>query len=100
VSESGVISVRVDGYGEYATTVEGLDLMIGKYLPASPRDLRARVREMYGEDRCQGHIPEDVGDFSTFGESVYCDGRCRIESTPKTVTECLMVLADLHGYSA
>ncbi|MBD3004588.1 hypothetical protein [Streptomyces sp. 5-10] len=99
MSDSGVITIRIEGHGEFEVIAEGLDLMIEKYLPASPEGLRAKIRELYGEG-CEGHAPEDAGDPSMLGEAVYCDGRCRTESTPRTVIECLVMLADHHGYSA
>lgn len=58
-------------HGQYQTTTIALDLMIGRYMPASPNDLQLEVRERHGDP----------------------------EFRVTTVTEGLMILAELDGHA-
>jgi hypothetical protein len=58
-------------HGQYQTRVAELDLMIMRYLPASVEDLRDLIRERQGDP-----------DYNV-----------------STVTEGLMILAELDGYA-
>jgi hypothetical protein len=66
------ITIELKGHGQYQTDAERLDVLISQYLPASVAELRASIQE---------RSPEiDYSDLTT-------------------VTECLMVLAEYHGYA-
>lgn len=58
-------------HGQYQTRVSALDLVIARYLPASPNDLQEEIRERTGDP----------------------------ERTVATMTEGLMILAELDGYA-
>lgn len=65
--------VTVQGwYGQFQTNPFLLDIVISKYLPASPEQLNALIVERRGE---------------------YLEGKY------ETVIECLMVLAQFDGYA-
>ncbi len=68
------ITVNITGHGTYQTRAGALDLLIGRYLPASVAELRAKI-----EEKSDG-MDIDYSDLST-------------------VTECLMVLAEYDGYA-
>ncbi|ANZ13334.1 hypothetical protein ACH4YO_40660 [Streptomyces noursei] len=67
------IEIRnLTGHGWYRTRAGAFDLMIMRYLPASVQDLRAKIRELNPD--------ANVDDL-------------------QTVTECLMILAELRGHA-
>ena len=68
------ITVNITNHGQYQTDVNHFDLMIGRYLPASPYELRQKITER--SDYPEGHY-----------DDVY------------TVTELLMILAELDGFA-
>ncbi|MFB7858823.1 hypothetical protein [Rhodococcus qingshengii] len=96
-----LIKVSIQGKGEYETTVHHLDEMMNRYLPASLPDLRKKIVVMSGEG-CEGHYDTDEALLSGvgIGEAMYCDGMCNpYISHLTTISECLMVLAELHGHA-
>lgn len=90
---------KLGTHGWYQTTAEALDLMMMRYLPASVASLRKQIVEENGEG-CEGHYDTDDALTSGvgIGEPVTCDGTCRYADLT-TVTECLMILAELRGYA-
>ncbi|MFJ7414657.1 hypothetical protein ACIQWZ_28235 [Streptomyces sp. NPDC098077] len=72
---TGQIRLRIAVHGYFQTSAESFDQLIAEYLPATPSDLRARLQTLSDEE---------------YGEAIdYSD--------LNTVTECLMVLAELRG---
>ena len=71
MADTDNITISIRGHGEYQTTADGLDMLMYRYLPASVSELRAKIEQRSG------------------GEIDYSDLH--------TVTECLMVLAELDG---
>jgi hypothetical protein len=69
------VTVQIKGLGTYQTTAEGLDLMIMKYLPSSISQLRSVIVNLEPE-----RTSEELANL-------------------RTITECLMVLAELNGYA-
>lgn len=74
---AGHIAMRVTTHGCYQTSAESFDLLIAEYLPALPAELRAKLQR-YADEEFGAGI--DYSDLTT-------------------VTECLMVLAELRGYA-
>ncbi|MFD7257188.1 hypothetical protein [Streptomyces sp. NPDC059874] len=72
MAESDRITIEQTAHGQFQTTAHHFDGLMARYLPASVADLRAVIAEMSPEI--------DWSDVST-------------------VTECLMILAELHGYA-
>lgn len=95
------ITVNIAGHGAYQTTVYALDALIGEYLPASVSELRRKIAEKAGEG-CEGHYDDDatLTSGAGIGEPRYCDGSCDAwYADLTTVTECLMILAELRGHA-
>ncbi len=68
------ITINITGHGQYQTDANHFDLMMAKYLHKSPCELRQQIEER--SDYPPGH---------------YADVH--------TVTELLMILAELDGYA-
>lgn len=68
------ISITIDGHGEFRVTPNQMDRSIARYLPDSPFGLRVKI---------------DAHDRNQFPSGHYSD--------LLTVTECLIVLAELDG---
>lgn len=101
MSTTDKIAITIEGHGAYQTSAEALDLMIRRYLPNSVEGLRATIAKESGES-CEGHADTDETLLSGagIGESTCCDGSCITTYRDlHTVTECLMVLAELRGYA-
>lgn len=73
-ARTGHITMRVGSHGFYQTSAEGFDYLLGEYLPASPAGLRDTIQRLSDE------MGQDI-DYSDL----------------RTITECLMVLAELRG---
>jgi hypothetical protein len=72
MSATDPIRIHIAKHGWFQTTAYRFDLLIERYLPASPQGLRQQIEE---------RSPEiDYSDVHT-------------------VTECLMILAELDGYA-
>lgn len=92
------IKATIQGRGEFETTVHHLDEMMSRYLPASLSDLRKKIMEMSGQG-CEGHYDTNEALLSDGGVT-YCDGMCDPYIFHlKTISECLMVLAELNGHA-
>jgi hypothetical protein len=68
------IKVNIKGHGHYQLSVAGLDRVITAYLPASVSQLRDEICKTNGAE------PREYADLVT-------------------VTECLVILGELHGYA-
>lgn len=68
------IAVTIQGHGRYQTSVEAMDLLIERYLPTSVAELR-----------------QEIISRSDYPATHYDDLR--------TVTECLMILAEFDGFA-
>jgi hypothetical protein len=74
---TGHITMRVTTHGWFQTSAESFDRLMAEYLPASPAELR---------DKLQRYADENFGAGIDYSDLT-------------TVTECLMVLAELRGYA-
>ncbi|MET9861982.1 hypothetical protein ABZY93_22205 [Streptomyces smyrnaeus] len=95
------ITIEIKGHGQYQTTAHDLDQVIAHYLPASVKELRAKIRERTGEG-CEGHYDDDTTLLSGggIGEATHCGESCTDSTRDlQTATECLMILAELDGYA-
>lgn len=101
MSATDKITIEITGHGQYQTSAEALGMMMARYLPSSVEKLRAIIAEEHGAG-CEGHYDTDEALLSGvgIGEPVYCDGTCVTNYRDlQTVTECLMILAELRGYA-
>ncbi|WP_031513670.1 hypothetical protein [Streptomyces sp. NRRL F-5123] len=73
----GHVRLRVTTHGSFQTSPESFDRLMAEYLPASPAELRAKLQRFSDE---QHGSSIDYSDLTT-------------------VTECLMVLAELRGFA-
>ncbi|MEU9605441.1 hypothetical protein [Streptomyces sp. NPDC048057] len=69
--------MNVTTHGQFQTSAEGFDRLIAQYLPASVESLRAQLQKFSDEEHGAGI---DYSDLTT-------------------VTECLLVLAELRGFA-
>ncbi|WP_327292460.1 hypothetical protein [Streptomyces sp. NBC_01198] len=102
MAETDRITINIKTHGQYQTDAHHLDLLMAEYLPASVKDLRKLIAEEAGVGGCQGHCDEDAALMSVgIGEAIYCDGTCANHPYHdlQTITECLMILAELRGYA-
>jgi hypothetical protein len=99
MASKDLITINIKTRGQYQTDAHHLDALIYEYLPASVADLRRQIAAAYGVG-CQGHYDDDFALTSGvgIGEPAYCEDSCAY-SDLTTVTECLMVLAELRGYA-
>lgn len=73
----GHVKLYIQRHGSYQTSAERLDHLIATYLPASVEELRSKLQHFSDTEHGAGIDYSDL----------------------RTVTECLMVLAELHGYA-
>lgn len=74
-----LVTVRIEGFGTVEVTSAAMDVTMGKYLPASPSQLRGIVR-----DRCEGDYWANVYDVSTL-LMVLADMDCNVDSCSYSV---------------
>ncbi|MFJ3775243.1 hypothetical protein ACIPX0_26465 [Streptomyces sp. NPDC090075] len=72
----GHVEARITTHGWFQTSVERFDQLITEYLPATVEGLRAQLQQIAADDG------SDI-DYSDL----------------TTVTECLLVLAELRGFA-
>ena len=75
-TEQVIITLGIPGHGRFRTSAYRLDMVMRKYLPASVLELRNHLSQEASNNGMESNTYEDL----------------------QTVTECLMVLAELSGH--
>lgn len=76
-TKPGHVALYIPAHGSYETTPEALDELMAEHLPDSVAGLRRKI---------QKHSDEEMGQDIDYSDL-------------KSITECLFILAELHGHA-